>query len=601
MYKLLFSLNVILLLSTKFVLAGQSVEYFSNKVQFKNSGWPIALQWLDSNLKSIDVNTPLYIQQNELADYYLHAYRIDNHDNSTIATAKLKIIEQDSFESKFDIDLSTTDCQFSNQYRLCNISLKDIGSPVENLARQLYYEATDAVSFPASSKDIFTFTKKPENVIENFGALNAIAVSDEPKQDNVPLKLKAKGTENLKQIHLEFEIENTDVADFEGKKIESCNINFTGTESLVCDKLIQVTPYAIGKTQINFIIDNSYWILKGSNEKNHYTSLDSIQINVGTLFAGYSRARIYRKGSKPYTIEAFNTSPVRSIAVDELSHSLYALLPEALYKQDNVAKNQLELNKKLYIIPGGSGQTLGLTDVANRVMIGSLDYSFYKVDKSSALNGKFGNMFGSIIASSIDKENNITYFADSNNGLGIYYSNFEQFGYDIFEGFQTRIDANVYSNMVIAADNNIVYAAVSRTAGAPTNEPFSKLFAWVNESMSEVKITGINPFAGISYITMLVFRHNRLYAGTNDGRLYYLNRESGIFKWQLIATTTGEIVDSAIDINGNIYLANKQNGVWKVPFNTNSNINTAYKINNYSQDENSLALTVNTIAIDNNI
>lgn len=587
MCKVLFSLTIIILLSTKFVCAGQSLEYFSNKVQLKNSGWPIALQWLDSNFKSIDVNTPLYIQQNELADYYLYAYRIDSGDDENVEA----ILKAES-----NINLSLNLCGFSSNNRHCSVGLKHSGDIIGDKASRIRYEPKDGVSFHASSKDISIFSISHE--IEDFGPLTAIAVSDEPKQDNVPLKIKAKGTENLKQIHLEFEIENTEVADFEGKKIESCDINFTGTEPLVCDKLIQVTPYAIGKTKINFI-NKSYWIAKGGNVKNYYTSLKPTQVNVGTLFAGYSRARVYRKGSKPYTIQAFNTSPVRSIAVDQPSHRLYALLPEALYKQDNVATTQLELNKKLYIIPRESGQTLGLTDVANRVMIGSFDSNFYKVD--SVLNGRFGKMSGSIIASSLDKENNITYFADNTNGLGIYYSNFEQFGQDTFEAFESCIDSNVYSSMLVAANNNVVYAAVSRTAGTPTTEPLSKLFAWVNESMVEVKITGENPFTAISYITMLVFHHNRLYAGTSDGKLYYLNRENAQFKWQLVATTTGEIVDSAIDMNGNIYLANKQNGVWKVPFNTNGDINPPYKINNYSKDENSLALNVNTIAIDNNI
>ena len=601
MCRILFYLTIVILLCTKFALAGQSVEHFSNKVQSRNNGWQMSLQWLDSNLKGLDNNTNLRIQEYQSANYYLYAYRIDGGNNAPVVTSQLQIIEPEFLESKLDITISPASCKFSSENKLCSIGLKDLGSPNGDVARQVYYAGESSIAFPASYKDISIIASAGGGEIEGTGPnnrlniLTAIAVSDNPKQDNVALKLQVKGGGDLQQIHLEFEVEDVAVADFEGRKTQSCDIKFKDNAPLVCDKLIQVTPYVVGKTRINFISKKSYWIAKGSTLQNEYTSLKPIQVNVGTLFAGYSGARVYRKGSKEYAIQEYSSSTVCSVAVDQPSHKLYVLTPEQVYKQESATTKQLDLTN-LSEIPAKNGQTLGLTDVANRIVVGNRDGQLFRIiDNSSDVKvSLLANMPASLLWSTIDKENNITYFVDSKNSLGIYYSRYQNNFSDKFEATKNVIDLKKYESMLVAANNNAVYAAGTEAGG-------NKLFAWIKNVMAQVKINN-NPFTQTSYISMLVFHHDCLYAGTSDGKLYYLNREKDTFEWQLVATTDGEIIDSAIDMNGNIYLANKKNGVWKVPFNIKDNINNpAYKISNYSQDKNAQALTVNTIAIDNNI
>lgn len=603
--KLLFFLILTIFVYIEFAEAGQSIAHFSNKAQVRNVGYPLALQWLDSNGQSINKNTPLRIQQNQAASFYLQAYRLDG-GTGTPVTASLQIIELGTFEPKGDIALSPAFCQFSPKSQLCNIYLQDIGAPFTDVARQLEYFATDGTSFPAEQKDIVIIANTDGGEVEGIGPdnraniLTAIAVSDWPQQDNVPLELRVVGGQNLQKVHLEFEIENTAIADFNGQKIGICDINFSQPRSTGCDKLIPVTPYIVGKTKINFLLDKSYWQIQGSSVKNKYAQLKPIQVNVGTLFAGYSKARVYRKGSA-YTISHLSNSPIRSLAVDQVSHKLYALLPEWTYRQESVTTDLLNL-KALAEIPSHNGQVLALTNVVDRILVGAGDAKLYSItDKlPGATIRPLPKMFASVLMSYIDKVTNIAYFTDAKNSLGIYYSNYPTPNKDKFEAINEVIDLNDYGNMLVAANNNVVYAALKRTPALPVVGARSKLFTWVNETMLEVQIAGENPFATAKYISLLMFYHDRLYAGASDGKLYHLKRERDTFSWQLVAETNGEIMDSATDVNGNIYLANGRAGVWKVPFNISGKINPAYKILNYTQDAASETLSANALVIDNN-
>ncbi len=588
--------------------AGQTVAKFFGREQTLRTN--TQLFWYDMNTdRYLDAETVLYLQQKSPTYYYLYAHTSDSL-NSIHARME---IQDENQESVNDINFSSKDgntCNFEyvNNKWLCKVMFNVTErSPLDKGTRYIHSYPKDNMTadFHGFTQDISIIPLSNIGDIVAVGpngainTLTAIAVSDDSKQDNVPLTFKIKDAiPNLKSLTLNLEFETKQIANINGVQHGTCKIEKLKNQSGSCT--INITPEVMGRTTLK-LLTNSYWIdtldRRHELELNEYKHIQ-VNVNVGTLFAGYNttlspKRSLYRKGSVLETIHS--TEPkgitVNGLAIDEPQHKLYLITNNNLYYQSNIDNTQLSLLTKLRVISGGDAQTLGLTDIANRVIVGTGNGNLFQIG-----GGNNGKLSSSIIHSSLDPISNVLYLITSDGTVTAYYSYFEDTKNSEFISLNQEI--NGFGSYNIAAYNNQVYA-VGSTA-SPVSRG-SKLFSWtgngIDGKMTEVKVLeSSNPFIakfGGNNINSLFFtRQGDLYAAGSNGGLYKLvNLPDNQSSWEDV-TNIGvkkQINDSAVDANGNIYLAN-DSGIWKVPF---DNPKHSYRLNNYESN-------VSTIAIDNN-
>jgi hypothetical protein len=590
----------------KTVNAGQNIAKFLDLQVYSNDfatkSVNTYLYWLDANKSEpADPLATLSIQQNAKNYYYLFAYTEDS-----VNSIHAGIVIKDKKENVNDINFSSKDgntCNFEymDDKWLCKVMFNATeSSPLDKETRYIhsypknnatadFYGLTQELSIKPLS-EVGVITSSGPDGLEN--TLTGIAVSDDATNDKVPLTIKIDNAESsVTNLKFNFEFADTSIADADGKSIGSCEINSI-TQSSNGSCIINVTPKQIGKTQMR-MLNTSYWTDKDKTQ--HYFSektlkSQTVEINIGTLFAGYnnlslSKFMVYRKGLGLTTIPDESGEVIRGLAIDEPQHKLYIMSPKKLYKQDNTTASTLALTK-LYNIPKDGGQTLSLFNLKNSVIIGTGTGSIYPFNEDNKLL-PISSGPDSLINSTLDPANNILYFADSKGGLTSLASNTSG-------TIKTTHSFNVIPTQkpLLAVYKSKLYVAASTITPFSKN---SKLYIWNKPRMTEVKMDSntTDPFNKGQNITSLFFtRQGKLYATSNTGNLYYLsNRESTNPKWESVATISGIgfLKDTAIDANGNIYLASDK-GIWKVPFN---NQRSPYRLDNYESD-------VSAIVVDNN-
>ncbi len=589
----------------KIVNAGQSIAKFLDfqldSNDFATKSVNTYLYWLDANKnESADPLAILSIQQNAKNYYYLFAHTEDSvnsiHAGMVIKDKKVTVNDI-NFSSK---DGDTCNFEYIDDKWLCKIMFNATeSSPLDKETRYIhsypknnatadFYGLTQEIAIKPLT-EVGVITSSGPDGLENI--LTGIAVSDDATNDKVPLTIKIDNAESsITNLRFNFEFADTSIADADGKSMGSCEINSI-TQSGNGSCIINVTPKQIGKTKMR-LLNTSYWTDKDKTQHDFSEKIlksQTIEINIGTLFAGYnnlslSKFMVYRKGLGLKTIADESGEVIRGLAVDEQQHKLYVMSPKKLYKQENTTASTLALTK-LYNIPA-SGQTLSLFNMKNSTIIGAGDGKIYPFNEDGKqLSISSGS--DSLINSTLDPANNILYFADSKGGLTSLTSN-------TLGAIKTTHSFNVIPTQkpLLAVYKSKLYVATSIIT------PFSKsskLYIWNKPRMTEVKmdLSTTDPFNKNQNITSLFFtRQGKLYATSNTGNLYYLiNRESTNQKWEYVTNISGIgfLKDTAIDANGNIYLAS-DNGIWKVPFNNPMN---PYRLNNYDSD-------VSAIVVDNN-
>lgn len=610
--KILF-FSILSYLNTNVVNASQTLAKFFGNEQKSHPN--ASLYWYNMNKQGFaSIDTPLSLQQESPSSYYLYA---DAPPTVTSITAAIQA--QDKLHNNVqDIQILSADtpgtCNFTYEDNgwFCKVTLlasensplNDNNDNNHNRVIYTYPPHNGRTDFFASSQPVNISLASKIGSIVGIGpdqvpnVLTAIAASDNPNQDNVTLTFKIeRANPVVKSLKLNFEFEDQNIASTNGARSGSCLIQTISNRTGFCT--LEVTPQMVGKTKIKLLASSTWTDTKDHSNPLNVNDYQAVQVNVGTLFAGYNalstNRKLYRKGSELTNIREPSEVGIHSLAIDEPQHKLYVLTKNNAYRQANVTESQLELSK-LAEIPGSAAQTLSLTDVPNRILIGSGDSKLYEVqDKQAGASVKrITNAFSSITNTSLDPFDNVVYFADQTGGISAYYSNYATSNKSLFMTMSEEI--NNLIDYKVAAHHGQLYAAAS------SHPPLSgsKLFVWRGDGfdgqMHEVMLKeSSNPFKpqlGGNKITSLFFtRQGNLYASGSNGSLYrLLQPRASKPQWELL-TTIGikRPSDSAVDANGNIYLSSDE-GVWKVPF---DNPKQAYKLNNY-------ATNISTIVVDNN-
>lgn len=594
---------MILVILSGVVFAGQTAPGYGFKQN--RGGFEYGVKWLNADGTDLKDN-PLKVEKDKTASYFLYAYKLDGLLMSDSTTALLSVYdENDDPIDTGDTTLTSAagnKCVFNKANPKCAVTLATTAAaPEGDDQRQAYYDAEDG-SFAQKFQWMNIFVVRDGGKIDAVGPdrepnkLTGIAVSDNSKDDDVPLTIRVTGAKHTKAVHLEFDVETSGstIAAIDGNKF--CDITtFDASGTGSCD--VMVTPSAIGKTTIKFRGDN-HWTSDAIipvDTPYQAADLPDVGVNVGTLYAGYQGSNsIHRKGQTVDFVLPDGTQGVKGLVVDGPNHKLYAADGSNIYAQTSNLADQLVMTK-LATLPKVKeyANTLTYTNDGDILLVGSSNKNVYEISVSTGTATlKPPKAANSIYTATVDAFNGINYLGDMSNSF-ITYKN-KTVDLDI----KKKVFDSKYNSFVVAANNNQVYAA-AEYGGTETEEMGSTLFHWTGTAMEEVTLDTASQdiFTGNKSITMLTYMGNDFYAGSSDGELYRLNTSVNPFKWDLVLSAgSGAVIDNAHDKNGTLYLATAAGGVYKIP-NDRGSLGSPVKIDNYSTAAQGHAISV---VVDNN-
>lgn len=608
-YKLLKKalLSSLLLISIGGANAGQTVKNFDLYQSNSISGRMSSLSWVDKNKQPFaNYTVPLSIEEGIPAQFYLAEYGNAEDPKSANTYADLGVVDADK-DKKDDIKVRGNRTS-ANGGASCKFEVSKVTNIIDNVAYEgnvlfcpVEFTATKtaplgvqryALYGPAagitSAVDIITSSDQGINVlpytesgtIEVVAAdarpnkISALAVSKNAADDKIKIHFNISGATGIQQAFLKFKSRNKDIADLSS---DACQININSDGKGFCETTL--TPQKAGETTID--LSGSEYLRK-SGERLSYRYLPLVEVNIGSLYAGYMNGAVQSKSSKQ-VLEA--NSPVRSLAVNAKHDILYAISGTGVYTQK---KPQTGLTLKKTITIGSDInrlQVLSLSNTVNELLVGNGFGQFYKVIGSNAtLLSTDESKFASIISSYIDQTDNTAYLTDDKNNLGVYK-----------QGKLSKLSnllPSGQSNMLVAANGNVVYISSNKY---PPMIKASYLYKFVNNKLEAVAIDAAsNPFLNAK-ITNLFFAdmdaaRTDLYASSQDGKIYRLDRTATPNKWVLRATlaSNSQIGDVVVDNLRNIYLTSGQK-VWRIKHGETQ----AQELSNYTTDANPVSLVVN--------
>jgi hypothetical protein len=598
--------GMLLLVATSgFAYAGQTVDEFGyNQSLLKAGGTAISMMFTNKDGEQISKDKRLTIVQNKSESFTLRAFKFTSDEDYSfslpmaVKNERIKVEDPNLYVSN-----SGSTCNFQLQsISQCSFTLLANYESTVGQTRSVHYDSNDSTIFPSGSQAINILPSNAGGQISGIGSagipniLTGIAVSDINSDDNESFTIKVSDLTNVKELHLEYQINDSTIAQFaDSNTTQKCATGYTSSQSeLECSNTI--TPLKTGNTTITFDKDNSYWIdINGNRFAYEESQLPSIKVNIGTLYTGYRDGTVFRKGNT--AIKLSSGKGVKTLAVDGANHRLYAISGSNIYQQNDFSTSNLDLNKIEKQLPTFDGdqqlaQTLSLTNESDLLLVGTGFGMVYSFNQSTGSWNLESDLLSSVISGETDTYlTKFNYFANEDGNFAVRESN----------GNWTYASNNIvkessYSELHISAQNDQVYVAATF---AKITGGYSDIFHWENNKLVKVILNSNNPFVDDNYIVSLFNDgNNNLFASGSDGALYQYKIGGNSREWLKVTTTTNitlnSISDIATDKNHNIYLAAGKGGVYKLK-KVSNNSYEVIKLKLYSNVNNPT-----TVVIDNN-